>query len=84
MGSSFAEKIKSGSSCHIYLVKGCDFTGRRCWYFVKILASRSTKFDAMLARHELTNLEKAADILLCGYGDMPPASAYHEALEKLS
>jgi hypothetical protein len=71
MSLSFVQKIESASGQEIFLVKGFDFAGRQCWYYVKVAKPKAEHFSALIARGDLINLEDHGDIVLSGYGAAP-------------
>jgi hypothetical protein len=77
----FAFAKRTIRSENVYLVKGCDSTGRAAWYYVLVSPLKMRLFEHQ-SKSGSMNLNDFGVILRSGYGENPPEDAVQQAREE--
>ena len=81
MTASFIRHVTTGTEHPIYMVSGCDYTGRDAWYFLRVQKRDLHRFETMLAKKQLMELDRFGTILLKGYGVLSPGEIRQKLAE---
>ena len=66
------ERLVKNRTDNLYLVRGNDTSGRRAWYYFRVIPSKKELFDRQIKSGRI-QLAGFGHVLESGFGENPPA-----------